>query len=93
MILELLVKVVEETRQGVSQSTGNEWKSKNVVLEAQDGNDVFRIQARMYGQVVDQFEQLGLAVGSIATFDLRFATEMYRGYVSNKISVLSIHNS
>lgn len=93
MILTLLIKVVEETKQGVSRSTGNAWQSQHVVLEAKDGEGVFRVYAKMYGEMVDRFKELGLGVGQVAVFDLQFSTDEYHGFVSNKVNIVAIHNS
>lgn len=91
MILEnIQVKFIGEEKRGISQTTGNEWSSRNILLEWDEGEGKCgRISAAVSGSVWDN----SIQVGQFITADIQFRTRAFQsGYVSNDIRIVSITN-
>ena len=75
-----IVKLLQ-VRSGVSQQTGNPWKSREVVLEAQQ-NVMYpdRYVATIFGDAVDKFTaQEGDVVGVVLSHSVREYNGRYYG--------------
>jgi len=88
MKVQATIRVINEVRQGVSISTGREWKSQDVILawyeKLADGRDYENIQlVTLHGDQVDRFGQLSPQIGQLMTVDLAFSTRQYNGKVYN----------
>ena len=91
MRFEAIVKKLNDLKQGVSQTTGNPWKYRGVILEVQDGERVARWLATLGTKMVDEVARQGITEGSKVIVDLHFFTQTnYNKYVDNKVFVDSI---
>ena len=81
-------KVVKllDTQSGVSTHTGNTWKSRDVILEA-DGNVMYpdRYVARLFGDAVEKFNaQEGDTIGAV----LHHRVDDYNGRFFQKTAIV-----
>ena len=91
LVNNLLIKRVEDLRTGTSKSTGNNWASRNILLEWEDETGKAYINA-----VVDEniWQQLGYQEGDIATLYLRFRTQAKTsGFILNDIRIINPQNA
>lgn len=86
----ILIKRVGELKTGVSNSTGNSWTSRNILLEWDDETGKAYMNA-----VVDEevWKSLGYQEGDLATLTLRFRTQAKAsGFVVNDIRIIQPQN-
>ena len=85
----LLIKRVER-KQGVSESTGNEWQSIVVIFEFVDEFGKSYISALV---TPDEWQALGYQEGQVVSLNLRFRTKpSFRGFVSTDIRIKNPQN-
>ena len=95
MKLQVKIKTIGEERKGVSSRTGDEWRSRCLLLSWQekreDGNELSHFQrAVAFGQIVKQVEQ-GFKVGDDALVDVSFSsTDTRSGYYRNEVHIMNI---
>ena len=81
MEIRATVKLVGETKTGVSQRTGNEWKSCSVMLEWIDSEGTQRLWGSIFNDKMDNFERQGITAGNDVVARLRFSVRTFRtGY-------------
>lgn len=80
MKIQAIIKIIDETRSGISQSTGNGWKSKDCVLEVieEDGGKSTVACRTFHAGVIEQLEKS--MVGDIVLVDIRFFSKA-RSYI------------
>ena len=92
MEIRATVKLVGETKTGVSQRTGNEWKSCSVMLEWIDSEGTHRVWGNLFNQEVDDFDQQGFKAGDEAMVRLIFTSRSFAsGFVSNNVEIVEIN--
>ena len=87
----IIIKRVGELKTGVSNSTGNSWANRNILLEWEDETGKAYINA-----VVDEnvWESLGFKEGDLATLTLRFRTQAKAsGFILNDIRIINPQNA
>jgi len=93
MKIEAQVKVINEAREGISQSTGNPWKAQDIVIGWQEPRSdgslrEQRLAVTLHGQSVDRFRnQKPIAGATLVEGDLSFTTETYNGKVYNRVAL------
>ena len=93
MKAQVTVKVINEVRSGMSQSTGNEWRTQDIVVgwteQTADGRTFEQlVLCTLHGQSVVNFAALNPQPGSVIEGDLRFSTRSYNNRVYNDISLV-----
>ena len=86
----ILIKRVGELKTGVSQSTGNSWANRNILLAWEDETGDSYLSA-----IVDEkvWNSLGYQEGAIATLNLRFRTQAKAsGFIINDIRIINPQN-
>ena len=87
----IIIKRVGELKTGVSNSTGNKWANRNILLEWEDETGKAYINA-----VVDEevWKSIGYQEGDFATLNLRFRTQAKTsGFVLNDIRIINPQNA
>lgn len=85
------VKIVTEERQGISQRTGNPWRSAMVLLEWLDLHGTNRVWCTLFNQTLFEFKQDGIQVGDEVEASFRFSTRSYHsGYNATEAELISI---
>lgn len=91
MNVKCVIKLIGDEAKGVSSRTGNEWKARHILLEWTDGEDVNRVWATMFNQVVEAFERGNFALGSECVASLTFSGHSFRtGYNKTEVNVKDI---
>lgn len=94
MTIKCVIKLIGDEAKGVSGRTGNEWKARHILLEWSDGEDVNRVWATMFNQVVDAFERGGFVQGGECVASLTFSGHSFRtGYNKTEVSVKDIRHA
>lgn len=94
MKLKVNVKVIGELRTGTSKSTGNPWKSQNLVLETLDQEGTQRFSVVAFGDSCDELLREGVRVGDCLLVSLWFNTSSARsGYIYNEIKLLTFERA
>ena len=78
-----IIKVCEP-RTGVSERTGNEWKTQGFVFEYKE-HDTDPWHDRVYLETFDENIMMNLVEGAIAKVGFRHATREYNGRVFNDV--------
>ena len=85
------VKLIGEQRTGVSQSSGNEWKNRYIMLEWLDSEGTHRVWAVLFNEQMEDFVQQGIDVNDSVIVRLRFSARSFRtGFVSTEIQIEEI---
>lgn len=85
------VKLLGEEKNGISQRTGNPWKSKTVLLEWLDLHGTNRVWGSLFNQSLDEFNLEGIAIDDKVEACIRYSTRTYRsGYTSTEVELISI---
>ena len=75
-------------RTGVSERTGNEWKTQGFVFEYKE-HDTDPWHDKVYLETFDENIMANLVEGAIATIGFRHATREYNGRVFNEVRMNS----
>lgn len=88
MLLEnILIKMVGDVKNGISETTGKPWASRNILLAFEDETGESYINAAVDSEV---WSRLGYAEGQTVSLHLRFRTRRFlNGFVSNDIRIVS----
>lgn len=90
LIEKILIKRVGDARDGVSETTGKAWSSRNILLAFEDETGESYINATVDSEV---WNNLGHAEGETVNLNLRFRTRRFlNGYVSNDIRIIKPQN-
>jgi len=82
----ILIKRVGDKRSGTSETTGNEWANRDIILAFQDETGDSYICANVDEEV---WNKLGLKEGSIASVNLQFRTKKFKsGFIGNEIKII-----
>ena len=87
LVENIRIKRVDEVRTGTSSATGNNWASRNILLEWEDETGTSFINA-----VVDDnvWGQLGFQEGQTVSLNLRFRTKPFKsGFIANDIRIIN----
>ena len=88
------IKVVNERRNGVSETTGAQWCVQDVVLELENTESPQypeRLVATMSGFAISEFDRQRIGVGSVVNAELHFNTIRTRsGFVTTRISLTNV---
>ena len=80
-----------DLKKGVSQSTGNEWQSRYIMLEWMDGEGTHRVWATLFNEQAEHFVQQQIDVNDAVNVRLRFSTRSFRtGFVSTEVLIEEI---
>ena len=91
MKTEMIVKLVGEMAEGVSQRTGDKWKSRALLLEWTDNEGTHRIWASAFNIVLSQFEQQNIVAGDVCHVSVGFSARSYRtGFCRTEATIQSI---
>ena len=86
------VKMIGEKKSGVSNSTGNPWQRKSLLLEWIDSEGTHRVWGNLFNQEVDDFDQQGFKAGDEAMVRLIFTSRSFAsGFVSNNVEIEEIN--
>lgn len=92
MEIKARVKMIGEKKSGVSNSTGNPWQRKSLLLEWIDSEGTHRVWGDLFNQEVDDFDQQGFKAGEEAMVRLRFTSRSFTsGFVSNSVLIEEIN--
>ena len=86
------VNVIGETKAGISQRTGNEWKSCQIMLEWIDSEGTHRAWAALFNEQMESFVRQGIGTNDSVTVRLRFSARSFRnGFVNTEVMVEEIN--
>lgn len=92
MTIDATLKIIGEKNEGVSQVTGNEWKTQILLLEWEDGEGTSRVWGVLFNEEIARFEQQGLKAGEMCRVTLCFTARAYRtGYCKTDARIISIN--
>lgn len=75
-----------DIQSGISQQTGNAWKSREVVVESvQNAVHPDRYVARLFGEAVDKFTA---QEGEVLGIELRHSVREYNGRYYGEVSIV-----
>jgi len=92
MKLDVLIKVVNPVFTGVSRSTGNTYKTQEVVVEwiepLADGRQRSQLlKVKLFGQSVEKLAALNPVAGqTVVAMDICFQTSSHNGKVYNEVT-------
>ena len=90
MILQAKIAKVDNPKEGVSATTGKEWKQRNILLSF---NDEEGDEYVLVGVDEDVWQHLGLQEGQEAFVRLKFFTKrQISGFISNHIRIVNPQN-
>lgn len=88
---EMIVKIVGESSEGISQRTGDSWKNRTLLLEWNEGGVTNRIWAALFNEVLDQFERQNIKPGDACWVNVVFSARTYRtGFCRTEASITAI---
>lgn len=91
MKTEAIVKIIGEKSEGVSQVTGNAWRTLPLLLEWEDGEGMNRVWGVLFNEVIERFELQGIGSGDTCSVTLCFTTRAYRtGYCKTDARIIDI---
>ena len=92
MTINAILKIIGEKNEGVSQVTGNEWKTQTLLLEWEDSEGISRVWAVLFNEDIARFEQQGIMAGDLCHVTLCFTARAYRtGYCKTDARIISIN--
>jgi hypothetical protein len=81
-----------EEKIGISQRTGNEWKSRMVLLEWLDTEGTQRVWCSLFNEKLEEYNKNGIQLGDQVEVSLWFTTRTYRtGYNGIEANLLRIN--
>ena len=86
MKIEAKIKIIGEEKTGTSQTTGDQWRSRMLLLEWEDLEGTQRVWATLFNEVLAEFEKEGIKQGSLCQVDFVFTARTYRS-MYNKTDV------
>lgn len=95
MNLKAMVKLLAEENSGISNSTGNPWRGRMMLLEWPGGTGIVnRAWCALFNDKLEAFEMQGIKVGDTVEATIRFSTRTYRtGFNRTDMEVLNIKKS
>lgn len=88
---EMIVKIVGECSEGVSQRTGDSWKNRTLLLEWNEGGVANRIWAAIFNEALDRFERQDIKPGDACWVDVVFSARTYRtGFCRTEVRITAI---
>ena len=91
MKIEAKIKIIDEEKTGTSQMTGNEWRSRMLMLEWDDMEGAQRIWAALFDERLDDLEKQGIAQGDSCQVDIVFTPRTYRStYHKTELEIVRI---
>lgn len=92
MEIKAKVKLIGEQKTGVSQNSGNEWKSRQIMLEWIDSEGTHRAWTALFNEQMENFVRQGIGTNDSVTVRLRFSARSFRnGFVSTEVMVEEIN--
>ena len=91
--VQAIIKVINPVREGISKTSGKEWKSQDVVIgwvrPTATGYEREQLMAvTLHGESIDRLKALNPVPGqTVVECDLDFQTRMYGGRVYNEITM------
>lgn len=86
----ILIKRVSDVKSGTSDTTGNKWASRNILLAFKDETGESYISAAVDEDV---WKNLGFQEGQTVSLNLKFRTKRFlNGFISNEIRIIASQN-
>ena len=91
MKIEAKIKIIGEEFSGTSQTTGNDWRCRMLLLEWEDMEGEQRAWLSIFDERMDDFNEQGFAQGDLCQLDIVFSPRTYRTtYKKTEIKIKNI---
>lgn len=90
MKLQATIKTIGTLREGISNRTGNPYKTLDALIEWPDGEHHQRLTALVSGEHAEQFAAQAIRPGDTVEADLQLTTDSWNGRVYNRAILRNI---